>query len=218
MRAWLLTAFLLIQGSLLAQTAPPTATPAPSATSNNNEADTSSLIKVKRVYVDSFGDDAVSKELQSMVVSSLVATRRFKVTENRDRADAILKGTATEKTAQEVHAYGDSTAVGSAGGGYSTTAHGASHGGFAARHLGISDSSVNTETINEARVAMRLVNPDGDVIWTTTQESKGAKYKGATADAADKCVKKLIRDLDKLQGPVESGPAPPPVVTPSEPR
>src|SRR5262249_49150860 len=32
----------------------------------------------------------------------------------------------------------------------------------------MSDSSVNTETINEARVAIRLVNPDGDVIWTST--------------------------------------------------
>jgi hypothetical protein len=51
---------------------------------------------------------------------------------------------------------------------------------------------VNTETINEARVAVRLVNSEGDVIWTSTQESKGAKCKGASADAADKCVKQLI--------------------------
>jgi hypothetical protein len=74
--------------------------------------------------------------------------------------------------------------------------------------MGTSDSSLNTETINDARVAIRLVNSDGDVIWTTTQESKGAKYKGATADAADKCVKKLIRDLDKLT--IDSQPALPP--------
>ena len=64
--------------------------------------------------------------------------------------------------------------------------------------MGTSDSSVNTETINEARVAVRLVNSEGDVIWTSTQESKGAKYKGASADVADKCVKQLIRDVDKL--------------------
>jgi hypothetical protein len=47
---------------------------------------------------------------------------------------------------------------------------------------------------------VRLVNSDGDVIWTTTQESKGAKYKGASADVADKCVKKLLRDVEKLEG------------------
>ena len=32
-----------------------------------------------------------------MIVSALVATKRFKVTENRDRADAILKGVALRK-------------------------------------------------------------------------------------------------------------------------
>jgi hypothetical protein len=65
--------------------------------------------------------------------------------------------------------------------------------------MATSDSSLNTETINEARVAVRLVNPDGDVIWTSTQESKGAKYKGSSADVADKCIKQLLRDVEKLE-------------------
>jgi hypothetical protein len=59
--------------------------------------------------------------------------------------------------------------------------------------------------VNEAKLSVRLVNPDGDVIWTSTQESKGAKYKGASADVADKCVKKLLRDVEKLEG---TGPTP----------
>ena len=148
-----------------------------------------------------------------MIVSSLVATKRFKVTENRERADAILKGVALEKTSQELHAYGEGTAVGGASGGShgeingsivngNGTISGSSSGGFVARHMGTSDSSVNTETVNEARVAIRLVNPDGDVIWTSTQESKGAKYKGASADVADKCVKQLLRDVERLEGAV----------------
>lgn len=168
--------------------------------------DSAALLKVKRIYVDSFGDDIISKELQSMIVSSLVATKRFKVTENRDRADAVLKGVALEKSSQEVHAYGEATSVGGAsGGGHSEISggggvvSGSSSGGFIARHMGTSDSSVNTETINEARIAIRLVNADGDVIWTSTQESKGAKYKGASADVADKCVKQLLRDVEKLE-------------------
>ena len=44
---------------------------------------------------------------------------------------------------------------------------------------------------------MRLVSSDGDVIWSTTQESRGAKFKGASADVADKIVKQLLHDLDK---------------------
>ena len=52
--------------------------------------------------------------------------------------------------------------------------------------------------MNDARIAVRLVAADGDVLWTSTQESKGAKYKGATADVADKVVKQLMKDVERL--------------------
>lgn len=218
---FLVTAFLLQASPSTQETKPAAAVQAAPTPSRDTDTDPAALLKVKRIFVDSFGDDAISKELQSMIVSALVATKRFKVTENRERADAILKGVALEKTSQELHAYGESTAVGSASGGShgevsgtvvngTGSVSGSSSGGFIARHMGTSDSSVNTETINEARVAVRLVNPDGDVIWTSTQESKGAKYKGASADAADKCVKQLLKDIGKLEGPSTSQP----VVTP----
>jgi curli biogenesis system outer membrane secretion channel CsgG len=147
------------------------------------------LLKIKRIFVDSFGDDQTSKEVQSLIVSALVATNQFTVTENRERADAVLKGVALEKSSQELHAYSEGTAVGGRNGG-----------------AAIKDSAANTETIHEAKVGIRLVNPDGDVVWTSTQESKGGKYKGATADAADKCVKQLLRDIEKLKGTEASNP------------
>jgi curli biogenesis system outer membrane secretion channel CsgG len=227
MLAVLLMSSLLLQASPSTQETKPAAavqaTPTPSRDADTGPA---ALLKVKRIFVDSFGDDVVSKELQSMIISALVATKRFKVTENHDRADAILKGVALEKTSQELHAYGESTAVGSASGGShgevsgtvvngTGSVSGSSSGGFIARHMGTSDSSVNTETINEARVAVRLVNPDGDVIWTSTQESKGAKYKGASADVADKCVKQLLKDIEKLGGPSTSQPAATPTAAPA---
>ncbi len=210
---------LLMAGLLLQSSAPPqAASSAPlnaAVAKSPNDDDPAALLKVKRIYVESFGDDIISKELQSMVVSSLVATKRFKVTENREHADAILKGIALEKSSQELHAYGEATSVGGASGGGHTeisgsggSISGTSTGGFVARHMGTSDSSVNTETINEARIAVRLVNPEGDVIWTSTQESKGAKYKGASADVADKCIKQLLHDVEKIEGAVAS-PTPP---------
>jgi len=208
--ALMLIAGVLLQGTPGTQATRPVV--AQTAAIPGKEVDDSAmLLKVKRIYVESFGDDIISKELQSMIVSALVATKRFKVTENRERADAILKGVALEKTSQELHAYGESTAVGSAGGSShgdingsmvngNGTISGSSNSGFIARHMGTSDSSVNTETVNEARIAIRLVDPDGDVIWTSTQESKGAKYKGSSADVADKCVKQLLRDVEKMEG------------------
>ncbi len=58
-----------------------------------------------------------------MIVSSLVEAKRFKVTENRERADIVLKGTAREETSQEVHAHGEGTAVGGSSGGYRSRMH-----------------------------------------------------------------------------------------------
>jgi len=179
----LVIACLLLQASAGPQETKP-ATAQPASVAKDTDTDRAALLKVKRIYVDSFGDDVISKELQAMIVSSLVEAKRFKVTENRERADAVLRGVALERTSQELHSYGESTAVG----------RGA-----------ISDSSSHTETTSESRLSLRLLDPDGDVIWTTTQESKGAKYKGASTDVADKCIKQLIHDVEKLE-PATSSP------------
>jgi curli biogenesis system outer membrane secretion channel CsgG len=199
--------FALMQQPQAAPSASPPSQPVlPTA---SDEDVSQKLLKVKRIYVESFGDDPVAKQVHAMVVASLTDSKKFIVTENKERADAILKGSGIEKTSQEIHAYDDSTSVAGAAGGHSGSVHGnwidgsghisgSSSGGFASRAAGISDSSVNTETINDARIAVRLVDKDGDVIWATTQESKGAKYKGASADVADKVVKELLRDVAKL--------------------
>ncbi|HKM91677.1 MAG TPA: hypothetical protein VJX29_13770 [Candidatus Acidoferrales bacterium] len=168
------------------------------------------LLKVKRIYVEAFGDDKDSKQLQAMVINALSESKRFIVTENREKADAVLKGRAIEKTSQEFHALGEGAAASVAAGSHhssvsgSTVAgtgsvSGSSSGGFSAKGMAAGDSVASTETVNDARLAVRLVASDGDVIWSTTQESKGAKYKGASADVADKIVERLLRDLDRLE-------------------
>jgi len=140
------------------------------------------LLTITRIYIEDFGSEPSAKQIQAMVVNTISESKRFIITENKEKADAILKGTAMEKTTQEFHSYKDKAAALSG------------RGAVAA-----DDSSSGTETINEARVAVRLVAADGDVIWSTTQESRGAKYKGASADAADKVVKRLMSDLERLQ-------------------
>ena len=182
------------------------------ATSQRDAELTDKLLKAKRIYLDSFGEDPINKALQAMVLDAIRASKRFIVTENKEKADLILRGAALEKTTQEAHALGSATSVATAAGGHSASISGtstpvggsisgSSSGGFVARQMGIEDSQASVETINDARVAVRLVSSDGDVVWSTTQESKGGKYKGAMADAADKIVKQLLRDLDKLSHP-----------------
>jgi hypothetical protein len=149
------------------------------------------LLKVHRICVESFGNDAASAELQAMVINALSESKKFILTENSDetgkcekaRADAVLKGVSVQRAHEETHISSEGVSV-------RTQKSGA----------GINESSHSTELIDEARLAVRLVMKDsGDVIWSTTQESKGAKYKGANADAADKVVKQFLRDLDKLK-------------------
>ena len=43
---------------------------------------------------------------------------------------------------------------------------------------------------------MRLVNKEGDVIWSTTQESQGGKFRRASTDVADRITKKLVEDYE----------------------
>ena len=43
------------------------------------------------------------------------------------------------------------------------------------------------------------MNKDGDVIWSTTQESNGAKFRGASADVADKISRALVAEFERLR-------------------
>jgi len=207
-------AFLLLAQTQQASTEQPAPAKSPAVKAETEEANAallnSKLLTVTRIYVDDFGSDPAAKQIQAMVVNSLSESKRFIITENKEKADAVLKGTALEKTSQEFHALNDKAAAASSHGGHSGsingsfvngtgTITGSSSGYHAAGAVAADDSTASTETINDARVAVRLVAADGDVIWTSTQESRGAKYKGASADVADKVVKQLLRDLDRLK-------------------
>jgi hypothetical protein len=81
-----------------------TAGPTAIQTSTNDD-----LQSVTRIYVESFGEGNAAQQIQAMVVSALVQTKHFRVTENIQTADAILRGTATELASQELHANSEAT-------------------------------------------------------------------------------------------------------------
>src|SRR5262249_19198156 len=64
--------------------------------------DGASLLAVKKVYVDPFGDDSIGKQFRDQLTSSLRASRRFSLTVNRDEADAVLKGKITTTRPEQV--------------------------------------------------------------------------------------------------------------------
>jgi hypothetical protein len=146
------------------------------------------LLSAKRIYVESFGNDSINKILQAMVIDAIGSNKRFIITENKDKADLVLKGSSLEKTSHEMHSLGSATTVsGASGGGHSqisgqanaagATISGTSSGGFTAREMGIADSEASIETVNDARASVPLISKDGDMVWSTTQESKGPSTK-----------------------------------------
>lgn len=150
------------------------------------------LLKVKRVFVDRFHGGDTAQHFREMLISSLQATRLFVITENPERADTTLRGasedliyTETFSSSESLHArtqIGGARSVG--------TTRGAS--GIS---VGEQESSRIAERKHEAAASVRLVNKDGDVIWSTTQESQGAKFRGASADVAAKITKQLLDDF-----------------------
>lgn len=154
------------------------------------------LLTVRRVFVDrlSGGDTAV--QMRDMIVSSLQNAKLFVITENADRADAIMRGSAEDLVFTEEHSSSDSINARANIGTRSSTARTNTRGESAGLGIGQSESSSN-ERKHEAMAAVRLVSKDGDVIWSTTQESKGGKFLGSSADVADRITKKLVADFER---------------------
>ncbi|HEU0173236.1 MAG TPA: hypothetical protein VFV58_03170 [Blastocatellia bacterium] len=66
--------------------------------------DGASLIAVKKVHVDPFGDDSISKQFSDQLTAAFSSDRRFTLTANRDEADAVLKGKITTTRPEQVSA------------------------------------------------------------------------------------------------------------------
>lgn len=157
----------------------------------------SSLPEVRRIYVGELIGEK-GETLRELIIDSLNATNLFILTDNPQRADAILKGAADDKAYTDSldiqEGIGTRESAGKSGGGSSYTRSG---GGFGSLSITDSQSHHSKERKHEAFAAVRLCNRDGDVLWSTTQESPGAKFRGASADVAFRVARQLTLDLDR---------------------
>jgi hypothetical protein len=160
------------------------------------------LDAIKRVYVEGLGDAPPSVMLRNMIVASLSSSGAFIITEDKDHADAILRGSAADELYSEQHHSSDNINLGTHTGSSESYSDRYDHtstekqGGL---NIGQNESSQSNERKHEASASVRLVNRQGDVIWSTTQESGGAKFKSASADVAEKILRKLSDDLQKAR-------------------
>lgn len=174
-------------------------------------ADLSEVLSIRRVYVDKFnGENA--PQIRDMIIASLQRAGLFVITENPDRADAVLRGSAEDLVFTDVFQSGESLSmrVGVAAGRGAAGSRAGREFGSAQASAGESENTRIQERKHEASASVRLVNRDGDVIWSTTQESQGAKFRSASADVAEKITRQLLLDIEKVKNP-------PPVPKPAAP-
>lgn len=160
------------------------------------EAGLRQLLGIRRVYVDRLTGGETAAQMREILISSLEGTKLFILTENQERADAVLHGGAEDLVFTEVHTSSDSVNAHAnlgTGSGYHQRG---STGGLG---IGDNESEHSSERRHEAIAAVRLVNKDGDVIWSTTQESLGAKFRGSSADVAEKITAKLKEDFERAR-------------------
>lgn len=194
----------------LAQSPPaPLAQSSPAPLAQSPEDLPGQLLGVRRIFVDRLTGGETAAQMRDLIISSLQGSKLFILTENADRADAFLRGAAEDliytdqfQSSEGINAHvggsdsgstGTSTRFNGAGGGASRSAARSLNMG-----IGENESSNVRERRHEALATVRIVNKDGDVIWSTTQESNGAKFRGASADVADRITRQLVTDFEKL--------------------
>ncbi len=161
---------------------------------------TSPLLHVKRIYVAELKGGPQADALRELIIASIDSTKLFVLTDNEERADAILKGAADDHTFTDTFDSEESlNSRENAGKSGSGTSYSRSGGASAGVGIGENESHHIKERKHEAYAAVRLCNKDGDVVWSTTQESLGAKFRGASADVAAKVAHQLTMDVERAR-------------------
>ncbi len=156
------------------------------------------LVDIRRVFVDRLTGGETAAQIRDMIISSLQSAKLFVITEDQDRADAFLRGSAEDLIFTDTHSSSDGLTARTAAGTGSNPDRTAIDRRSRSASLAVSEqeSTRSEERKHEASAAVRLVSKDGDVLWSTTQESLGAKFRGASADVAERITKQLVKDYD----------------------
>jgi hypothetical protein len=177
---------------------PPGITPAPQET-NIEEDGLRQLLGVRRIFVDRLTGGETAAQMRDLLVSSLGGAKLFVMTDNQERADAFLRGGAEDLVFTDVHSSSEGinarANIGTGRGARTIDSQRANAG----VGVGENESIRIQERKHEAVAAVRLVNKDGDVIWSTTQESQGGKFRRASTDVADRITKKLVEDYERAK-------------------
>src|SRR5882757_5062811 len=113
------------------------------------------LLGVRRLFVDRLTGGETAAQMRDILMSSLQETRLFVITENQERADIFLRGSAEDLVFSESHGSSEGVnARANAGAGRQSSSSRGAYGGLG---FGENDSEHSTERRHEAIAAVRLV-------------------------------------------------------------
>jgi hypothetical protein len=148
------------------------------------------LLGVKKIHVEPLQGGQGAAQIRDMLIGSLHRTGLFLLTEDAQQADAFIRGSAQDLIYSDYYASREGLQVRGAA---SSSERESGESDFSSTSFGIGDSeqSSRRERKHEASAAVRLVLRSGEVIWSTTQESAGGKYRGPAADVAERVAREL---------------------------
>jgi hypothetical protein len=169
---------------------------------------TPNLARVRRIYVERLGGGSDSDQMRDMIIAALQNSKLFMITDNVDRADATLRGSSDDKIFTDEHNSSESIGLHTTSGSGSSDNNATGIGTSTRQNSGVgitdSETSHMKERRHETSASIRLIDINGDVIWSTTQESAGGKFRGAMADVADKVARQLADDTRKARAAVKT--------------
>ncbi len=158
------------------------------------------LLAVRRVFIEQLNGGDAAYQIRDLIISAIQNSKLFVLTESKDRADAIMRGSAGDTVFDDTYQSSDGIAARATIGGLGASTSSKSNSSrVPGVSVGQNESSRISERKHEAIATVRLINKEGDVIWSTTQESPGAKFRGASADVAEKITRQLAADMDKAR-------------------
>lgn len=149
------------------------------------------LLEVRTLYVDSMGGKEAGS-FRDLVIGSVQRTGLFILTEDEAHADAFFRGSAEDLIFQDYERYRTGLNVRGAASG-SKRESGESEYFSASVGIGDTEDASSRQRKHEALAAVRIVLKNGEVVWSTTRESMGARYQGSASHVAEQ----VARDLEQ---------------------
>ncbi len=152
------------------------------------------LLDVRTLHVEDLGG-ADAGPIRDLLIAAVQSKGLFILTEDPEKADALLRGSAEDLIYSETSRYREGI---NARGATSSSRRESGESEYGSASFGVGDNEDASSRLrrHEAVAAVRIVLRDGEVVWSASAESGGAKFRGAAADVAAKVAEQLEKAVE----------------------